>query len=108
MLNTRDIYELFVKKYENEEFRIIGNEKQQSKTLEIQNAHFEVDKTWIVREPNYDYYNREEQWYYSQSLNVNDIPEGAPKMWKLCADKYGNINSNYGWCIFSRENGYQY
>ena len=39
---------------------------------------------------------------------MNDIEGGAPKMWIACADKHGNINSNYGWCIFSMENGLQY
>ena len=56
ILNTRDIFNIFLKKYENGEFRTIGNEVQQAKTLEIQNAHFEVDKPWIVRKPNYEYY----------------------------------------------------
>lgn len=108
MLNTRDIFNIFLEKYNKREFRTIGNNVQQSITLEIQNAHFEVDKPWIVREPNYKYYDREEKWYYSQSLNVNDIPEGAPKMWQACATPDGYINSNYGWCIFSKENGEQY
>lgn len=108
MMNTKDIFNIFLEKYNNSEFRTIGNNVQQSITLEIQNAHFEVDKPWIVREPNYGYYKREEKWYYSQSLNVNDIPEGAPKMWQACATPDGFINSNYGWCIFSKENGDQY
>lgn len=108
MYNTRDIFNQFIEKYNNKEFRIIGNDVQQSKTLEIQNAHFEVDKPWIVREPNYEYYEREEKWYYSQSLNVLDIKGETPKMWKACATPLGYINSNYGWCIFSIDNGLQY
>ena len=108
MLNTRDIFNIFLDKYEKSEFRTIGNAVQQSKTLEIQNAHFEVDKCWIVREPNYDYYEREKEWYLSQSLNVNDIPGETPKMWKACATPEGLINSNYGWCIYSEENCKQF
>ena len=108
ILNTRDIFNIFLKKYENEEFRTIGNEVQQAKTLEIQNAHFEVDKPWIVRKPNYEYYIKEQKWYYSQSLNVNDIEGDVPKMWKTCATPLGYINSNYGWCVFSKDNGEQY
>ena len=107
-LNTNDIKNIFLDKYKNNDFRIIGNEVQQSKTIEIQNAHFVVDKPWIIREPNYDYYKREEEWYLTQSLNVYDIPGETPKMWLACADKDGFINSNYGWCIFSEENGKQY
>lgn len=108
MLNTQDILNIFIEKYKNNEFRIIGNDVQQSKTLEIQNANFIVDKPWIVREPNYDYFEKEMAWYMSESLNVNDISGGAPQMWKACADPLGYINSNYGWCIFSNDNGYQF
>jgi len=108
MLITKDIFYIFLDKYEKNEFRIIGNNVQQSKTLEIQNAHFEVDKPWIIREPNIEYYHKELDWYKSQSLNVNDIPGGAPKMWKACATPDGFINSNYGWCIYSKENGSQF
>lgn len=107
-LTTTDIRNIFLEKYRKGEFRIIGNEVQQSKTIEIQNAHFEVDKPWIVRKPNYEYFEREKEWYLSQSLNVHDIPGDTPKMWLACADKDGYVNSNYGWCIFSTENGSQY
>ena len=107
-LNTNDIRNIFLDKYKNGEFRTIGNEVQQSRTVEIQNARFIADKDWIIREPNYDYVNREIDWYLKQSLNVYDIPGDTPKMWVACADKDGYINSNYGWCIFSKENGNQY
>ena len=107
-LNTKDILELFKYKYFTKDFRIIGNSKQQSKTLEIQGAHFIVDEPWIIREPNYDYAQREINWYMSMSLNVNDIEGTTPKMWLQCATGAGNINSNYGWCIFSADNGLQY
>lgn len=107
-LRTDDIRQIFIKKYINKEFRTIGNDVQQSNTVEIQNAHFLVDKFWIVRRPNYEYFDREKEWYLTQSLNVKDIPGETPKMWLACADKDGNINSNYGWCIFSKENGSQY
>lgn len=107
-MKTQDILNTFIEKYKNNDFRIIGNDVQQSKTLEIQNAHFEVDKPWIVREPNYEYFEKELDWYLSESLNVNDIKGGAPKMWKACATPLGYINSNYGWCVFSNTNGNQY
>lgn len=104
-MNTLDIYNEFKKKYQEQDFRV---SKSGSKTVEIQNAHFICDKDYIIREPNYDYAKREVEWYLNQSLNVNDIPGGAPKIWIDCADKDGFINSNYGWCIFSEENGYQF
>ena len=108
MIKTNDVLDLFIKKYKNNEFRVIGNEVQQSKTIELQAVQFEVDKPWIIREPNQEYFDREFEWYRTQSLNVNDIPGGAPKMWKACADELGYINSNYGWMIWSKENGEQY
>ena len=43
-----------------------------------------------------------------QSLYVDDIPGETPKIWKDIASDEGKINSNYGWCIYSEENGYQY
>ena len=91
---TSSIKAELVEKYTNGEFRILGggNEKQQTKTIEIQNVQFEVDKPWIVREPNKEYFQRELKWYQTESLNVNDIPDGAPKMWKSCATPDGYIN----------------
>ena len=101
---TEDIRNEFKELYKNEIFR----EGKYGKTVEIQNAHFLADKDWIIREPNYDYAKCEIEWYESQSLYVKDIPCKVPKIWESCADKNGKINSNYGWCIFSKDNGSQY
>lgn len=108
LMKTNDVLEIFKNKYKNNIFRTIGNAVQQSKTIEIQNVQFEVDKPWIVREPNKEYFQRELKWYQTESLNVNDIPGGAPKMWKSCATPDGYINSNYGWMIWSKDNCEQY
>jgi thymidylate synthase len=78
------------------------------KMLEIRSASFIADEPSIFGTPNQDYIDRELAWYESQSLNVNDIPGGPPTIWKQVADKHGYINSNYGWCIFSKQNGSQY
>ena len=101
---TADIRNELIRLYKANEFRI----GKYGKTVEIQNAHFLADKDWIIRKPNYDYAKREIEWYESQSLYVKDIPGDTPKIWQACADKDGKINSNYGWCIFSDENGSQY
>ena len=108
MMNTADVASIFIDKYKNNKIRTIGNAVQQSNTIEIQNIQFEVDKPWIIREPNYEYFKKELEWYKSESLNVNDIPGGAPVMWKMCADELGYINSNYGWMIWSKDNYEQY
>ena len=102
--DTSDIAQEFKRLYKEGIFR----EGKYGKTVEIQNAHFLVDKDWIIRAPNYDYAKREIEWYESQSLYVKDIPGQTPKIWELCADKDGKINSNYGWCVFSKENGNQF
>ncbi len=109
MLTTSDIRKVFIEKYNNREYRYIGNAVQESKTIEIQNARFLADEDWIIRKPNYEYAQKEIDWYNSQSRNVNDIPgDKVPAMWRACATPDGRINSNYGWCIFSEENGNQY
>lgn len=102
--NTADIRNEFKELYKNGTFR----EGKYGKTVEIQNAHFLADEDWIIRKPDYDYAKREIEWYESQSLYVKDIPGKVPKIWEMCADKDGKINSNYGWCVNSKENGSQY
>lgn len=104
IIDTSDIAQELKELYKNKVFR----EGKYGKTVEIQNAHFLADKDWIIREPNYDYAKREIQWYESQSLYVKDIPGKVPKIWQMCADKDGKINSNYGWCIWSDENKNQF
>ena len=105
MYNTEDIKKLLIEKYKNQDFRIT---KSGVKTVELQNVQFIADKDYILREPNYDYIKREIEWYESQSLNVYDIPGETPTIWKSCADVNGEINSNYGWMSWSKENGSQY
>ena len=105
MLKIEDIKNLLKKKYDNKDFRINANG---DKTIELQNIQFECDKPWILREPNYDYIKKELNWYLSMSRNVFDIEPPVPKVWQNVADSSGHINSNYGWCIFSKENNNQY
>lgn len=111
MLKTEEVKEIFANKLKQKDFRFAKN-KTGSTTVELQAITVEVDKPYICREPNYGYVARELEWYKSQSLNVNDIPcpngESIPTIWKAVATENGFINSNYGWCIYSEENGKQY
>lgn len=97
-----------------EEFKwLLANEfyvedKSGVKLLEIVNASFIADEPSIFGKSNHSYIEREIEWYKSMSLNVNDIPGETPAVWKQVATPDGRINSNYGWCIWSRENGEQY
>ena len=105
MNRVSDIRAKLIKKYKNEEFVI---DKTGVKTIELIGESFIVDEDWIIRPPNYEYIEREIQWYESQSLYVEDIPGQTPVIWKQVADKNGKINSNYGYLIWSEENGRQY
>ena len=105
MNRVSDIRAKLIQKYKNQEFVI---DKTGVKTIELIGESFVVDEDWIIRPPNYEYIEREIQWYESQSLYVEDIPGQTPAIWKQVADKNGKINSNYGYLIWSEENGRQY
>jgi|TARA_R100000479_G_scaffold155594_1_gene91806 thymidylate synthase len=48
----------------------------------------------------WDYAEAEWQWYLSGNSNISKLGElygKIPEIWKRMADKYGNVNSNYGW-----------
>lgn len=76
--------------------------------LEIPACQFIADEPAVFGTPNEDWHRRELEWYLSQSLDVNDIPPPIPKIWQSVSGEGGEINSNYGWCIFSLENGSQF
>ncbi len=79
------------------------------KMLEIPGASFMAGKETIFDEVNRDYVERELKWYESQSLYVDDIPGGPPAIWAAVSSKTDRqINSNYGYLIYSPENGSQY
>jgi len=105
MKRVKDIRNEFIKKLENKNFVI---DKSGVKTIEIIGATFIADEDYIVRKPDYEYADREIEWYRSQSLYVKDIPGKTPKIWENVSDINGKINSNYGWCIWSDENYNQY
>jgi thymidylate synthase len=105
LYGVNNIRRIFEDKLEKEEFVI---DKTGVKTVEIINASFLADQPAIFGTVNEDYVKRELEWYKSKSLNVNDIPGGPPEIWKMVANPNGRINSNYGWCIYSFENGDQF
>jgi thymidylate synthase len=112
-LRVKDIREAFTELLVENKLTTVGREATMtslvgSSTVEIVNANFIADEDSIFGTVNWDYVKREEEWYNSMSLNVNDIPGCAPAVWKAVADKDGFINSNYGWCVWSKENFEQY
>jgi thymidylate synthase len=105
MLNVNDIRKEFLRKLMFADFVI---DKTGCKMLEIMGASFIADEPVIFGTLNTNYAKREVEWYESQSLNVNDIPGETPAIWTSIATPDGYINSNYGYLIFSEENGNQY
>ena len=78
------------------------------KCIEIVNASFIANEDHLFGAVNHEYVARELKWYESMSLNVSDIPGEVPAIWKAVSSSKGEINSNYGWAIWSEENGNQY
>ncbi len=57
------------------------------------------------------YFKAELEWYKSEDLSINGHDMISDnETWISCASKDNDrrINSNYGWCVFSSENGSQY
>lgn len=104
MKNVNDIRNTFRQKLKEQDFVI---DKSGVKTIEIVGESYIVDDEVIFGELNKEYAVREVQWYISESLNVYDMPK-TPMIWRQVCDSNGYINSNYGWCIFAKENGEQY
>lgn len=105
MQRVSDIRAKLIQKYKDQDF---VTDKTGVKTIEVIGESFIADEDWIIRKPNYEYIERELEWYKSQSLYVDDIPGGTPAIWKQVASRHGKINSNYGYLIWHEENYNQY
>jgi len=107
MISMSVLRSSFALKLDSEDFVI---DKTGVKMLELVGSCFKADEPLIFGTVNEEYIQRELDWYMSQSLSVYDIPGGPPKIWEQVSSKHppGWINSNYGWCIFSFQNGMQY
>lgn len=105
MQKVSDIRAKLIQKYKDQDFVV---DKTGVKTIEVIGESFIADEDWIIRKPNYEYIERELEWYKSQSRYVEDIPGDTPAIWKQVSDSNGMINSNYGYLVWSEENGSQY
>ena len=104
MMLVNDVRHLFAIKYQREDPIKAG-------TIDINGLSFTVDQDHIFGKPNKEYIKAEIEWYESQSKFVErlfKIYGKEVKIWKDIASSHGKINSNYGWMIFSQQNGYQY
>jgi len=100
-MNVEYIRNSFSDELANENFVI---DKTSVKTLEIQGASFEANEPLIFGPLNHEYIKRELNWYNSMSLNVDDIEGKVPAIWQSVSTPSGEINSNYGWCVWSDSN----
>ena len=105
MQRVADIRAKLIQKYKDQDFVI---DKTGVKTIEVIGESFVADEDWIIRRPNYEYIERELEWYKSQSLYVDDIPGETPAIWNQVCSDFGEINSNYGYLIWHEENYNQY
>lgn len=107
--NTSDIKHYFVNALAKEDFVM---DRSGQKTIELIGASFFADQPAIFGTPNESYIEIEKEWYESQSTNVNWITEtynrNVPEAWKLAANNFGQINSNYGYLIYSDKYHNQY
>ena len=107
--NTSDIKHYFINALDKEDFVM---DRSGQKTIELIGASFFADQPVIFGTPNESYIEIEKAWYESQSTNVNWITEtynrNVPEAWKLAANQFGQINSNYGHLIYSDKYHNQY
>ena len=92
--------------------RLLNEQKpNENGTKELLHTVFLADKNYIVRKPKEPYQTNELEWFISQSRSVEDLKSFAgfiPKIWNDISDENSIINSNYGWCCLSEENGSQF
>ena len=103
--NTSDIKHYFIDALANEQF---VTDRTGQKTIEMIGASFVADKPAIFGTPNEEYIEKELAWYNSQICNVNAISGKVPEAWKMAANDFGQINSNYGHLIYSDKYHHQY
>lgn len=100
MYNVSNIRQAFIDLYNYDEYTI---DRSGCKTLEILGASFIADEPAIFGKPNVEYIEKEIDWYDSMSTNIYDIDryDDPPKAWVPTGNDWGEINSNYGYIIYS-------
>ena len=104
-IKTKDIKNLFKSKLLNEKF---VTDRTGQKTIEIIGASFHADQPAIFGSPNEEYIQKELMWYKGRITNVNAMNGKVPEAWKLAANDFGEVNSNYGQLIYADKYHHQY
>jgi thymidylate synthase len=103
-MNVSDIRNHFINELKNENFVV---DRNGGKTIELLGASFEADESAIFGTVNREYVKAEIDWYRKMSTNINDIYTNGrepPAAWKMTANDKGEVNSNYGYLVFSMDN----
>jgi thymidylate synthase len=94
-------------KFNNNEFVKIHN----TNTVELVNISMELHPNFAVnfenKKTNIKYCKKELNWYLSESLSIENYVDDIT-IWRNISSKFNEVNSNYGWCIFSDKNNSQY
>ena len=94
-------------------YRELKNDNIVNGTVEIINAslRFNPAEDMIMdlgthRKGQHKYAENELKWYLSKDRSIKGHPGiEENKIWSIICSDNGMINSNYGWCVFSPENG---
>jgi len=114
MTNEQVLLPIFKKLYQ----KIITNDfvidKSGVKLVELIGERIDLDPTQMyldfgVRKSPKKYIEKELNWYKSQSLSIKNYVDEI-EIWKqVCSkDSHQEINSNYGWMVYSDENYNQF
>lgn len=103
------IIETFYRKIFNNQYVLarggVKTVEQLAVTVELDPKQAILD--FGVKKTNEEYCQKELAWYLSLDCNITGYVDDV-KIWKQVADKYGFVNSNYGWCIYSHKNYWQF
>jgi thymidylate synthase len=105
----REVFLPLYQKIQNNDF---VKDKSGVKIAELIAPRLELDPSQAFldfgsRKTPIKYAEAELKWYDSCDLSVEFIGKSA-QIWNDIASSDGKVNSNYGWCIYSAENNYQY
>lgn len=105
MLNNTTVYKNVLK----EILAHPCSENEHDISHELIGVQIKFNPSEIIQGSSKSYIEHELMWYDSMDLNIqgHDGIEDNP-IWVGCATKEGNVNSNYGWCIYHDDNYNQF
>lgn len=111
MSNEDVLFPLYKQLYEKIKAKDLLVDKSGAKIAEIIAPRVELDPTQKIFnfpgiETNESYIEKEYRWYMSKDLSVDSVKD--VKIWSQVADSNGEINSNYGYLVYSKGNFSQF